>query len=91
MIGLWSMHTFGNVAKLCVGSETHVFLGRKAVTVKCLWPRVTLAGKHRGTAVPHCHTETTARLDKTEEKKDKMLENEHNIAAIMITGVQISQ
>lgn len=78
------MHTFGIVAKFCVGRQAHVFLGRKAVTIKSLRPRVTLAGEHWSTAVPHCHTQTTAWLDKTEGKKDKMLHNEHTITTIMI-------
>lgn len=60
-----------------MGRKAHVFLGRKAVTIESLWPWVTLTGKYRGTAVPHCHTQTTAWLDKSKEKKDKMLNNAH--------------
>lgn len=82
------MHTFGKVAKFCVGRKAHVFFGRKAVTIKCLRPWVTLAGKHRGTAVPHCHTQTTAWLDKTEGKKEKLLDSKHKTTAIMIIKVQ---
>lgn len=83
------MHTFGKVAKFCVVRKAHVFLSRKAVTIKCLGPWVTLAGEHRGAAVSHCHTQTTARLDKTEGKKEKLLHNEHKTTAIMIkTKVQ---
>lgn len=78
------MHTFGNLAKFCMGSKAHVFLSRKAVTIKCLRPWVTLAGEHRGTAVPHCHTQTTAWLDKTKGKERQMLHNEQKITAIMI-------
>lgn len=77
------MHTFGKVAKFCVGREAHVFLVRKAVTVKCLRPWVTLAGEHRSTTVPHCHAQTTAWLDKTEGKKDKMLNNEPKITTMI--------
>lgn len=54
-----------------MGRKTHVLFSREAVTVKSLRPRVTLAGEHWGTAVPHCHTQTTARLDETEGKKGR--------------------
>lgn len=67
MNSLWSMHTFGTVARFRVGRKAHVFLGRKAVTIEYLRPWLTLAGEHRGTAVPHCHTQTTAWPDKAVE------------------------
>lgn len=63
------MHTFGKVAKFCVVRKAHVILSRKAVTVKCLRPWMTLTGEHWGTAVPHCYTEASAWLDKTEGKQ----------------------
>lgn len=78
------MHTFCNVGKFCVRSKAHVFLSRKAVTIKFLGPWVTLAGEHRSTAVPHCHTQTTAWLNKTKRRNDKMLHNECKMTAIMM-------
>ena len=64
-----------------MGRKAHVLFTREAVTVKSLRPGVTLASKHRGTAVPHCPTETAARLDKTEGKKDKTSNSEHETYA----------
>jgi len=81
------MHTFGKVVELCVVRKADVLLGRKAVTIKRLGPRVTLAGEHRGTAVPHCHTQTPARLNKSAgeiKKCKKMLYSECKHTAITI-------
>ncbi len=65
------------MAKFCMGRKAHVFLSRKTVTVKCLGPWMTLAGKHWSTTVPHCHTQAATWLDKTERKINKMLHNEN--------------
>lgn len=83
------MLTFGKVSKLGVGRKAHVLFSRETVTVKSLRPWVTLAGKHWGTAVSDCHTQTTAGLDKTEGKKDKTSNNERRTNVIMMkTGFQ---
>lgn len=55
--------TFGEVADFGKWRQAHVLLGGEAVAVKRRRPGVTLAGQHRGAAVPHCHTQTAAWLD----------------------------
>lgn len=59
--------TFRKDARFSMVRKTHVFLSRETVTVKNIRPWVSLAGKHWGTAFPHCHTQTTAGLDETEQ------------------------
>lgn len=68
--------TFSKVVKLGVRGKAHVLLCREAVAVKHLRPRVTLAGQDRSTAVPYRHTETAARLDKTEGRQDERSQTE---------------
>lgn len=70
------MLTFSKVVKFSVRCKAHVLLCREAVAVKHLRPRVTLAGQDRSTAVPHRHTETAARLDETERRRDERLQTE---------------
>lgn len=59
------------MTKFCVGSKAHVFLSRKAVTIKCLRPWVTLAGEHWGAALPYSNTQATTWLDETEGRETK--------------------
>lgn len=68
--------TFRKVIKFSVRCKAHVLLCREAAAVKHMRPRVTLAGQDWSTAVPHCHTETVARLDKTEGRPDERLQTE---------------
>lgn len=69
-------YTFGEVADFGEWRQAHVLLGGEAVAVECRRPGVTLAGQHGGTAVPHCHTQAAAWLDKTvrwKKEKESML------------------
>lgn len=70
------MRTFREVIEFSVWSKAHVLLGREAIAIKRFRPRVTLAGQHRGTAVPHCHTETAARLDEAAGRREEALDTE---------------
>lgn len=72
--------TFRKVVKFSVRRKAHVLLCREAVAVKHLWPRVTLAGQDRSTAVPHRHTQAAARLDKPEGRRDGRLHTEDGVA-----------
>lgn len=65
------MPTFSKAVKFSVGSKAHVLLRGEAIAIKRFRPQVTLAGQDRGTTVPHCHTETAARLDETAGRRRK--------------------
>lgn len=68
--------TFRKVVKFSVRRKAHVLLCREAVAVEHLGPRVTLAGQDRSAAVPYRHTQTAARLDKTEGRRGERLQTE---------------